>query len=149
MGSRLVVVADDDSDVRETIATVLLGEGFDVRLARNGRAALDLLDVLGDERCVLLLDLTMPIMSGFEVLHLLVRKGRLATLPVIVCTASTTFAPLPAGVRAVITKPMDLDVLLGAIREQACPASPSEVRLSAHEEDGPVTERPGRRAASS
>jgi CheY-like chemotaxis protein len=145
--SRLVIVADDDDDTRECVAAILGDEGFDVRLARNGRAALDLLAVLGDERCVLLLDLTMPIMSGFEVLRLLERTGRLAALPVIVCSALKGLEQLPPGVRHVIGKPIDLEKLIDAVVEEACPARASEVRLCAGV--APVQEQPVRRLASS
>ena len=99
---RIVIVTDDDEDIRDSVAELLREQGLDVRLAKSGRAALDLLGVLGDERSVLLLDLMMPTMSGFEVIELEC-AGRLPILPVIVCTASKEADP-PSGVRHVLRK---------------------------------------------
>jgi CheY-like chemotaxis protein len=121
--TRTVIVADDDDDIRDCIAGVLRDEGLHVRAVRHGRAALELLELLGDENCVLLLDLLMPVMSGVEALDVLERAGRLPALPVIVCSASKDRQSLPAGVRHVITKPIDLDRLLTLV-PQVC-ASPA------------------------
>ena len=126
--ARTVIVADDDEDIRECVAGVLRDEGFDVRVAHHGRAALEILDQLGDDRCVLLLDLMMPVMSGLELLAVLERTGRLPGLPVIVCSASKGRASLPAGARHTIRKPIDLERLLALLAE-TCADPTSEVRL--------------------
>jgi CheY-like chemotaxis protein len=126
MRARTLIVADDDEDIRESLAEVLSDEGFDVRVANHGRAALDLLELLGDERCLLLLDLMMPVMDGFETLRLLERDGRLPALPVIVCSASKDRGPIPSGVRHVIRKPIELDSLLTLLAELCTPPT-SEV----------------------
>jgi CheY-like chemotaxis protein len=121
--SRIVIVADDDCDTRECVARFLREGGLDVRLASHGRAALELLDVLGDQHCVLVLDLSMPIMTGVEVVGLLARTGRLEALPVIVCSAATGNEPLPSGVRHVLEKPVDPERLMSLVR-QACALTP-------------------------
>jgi CheY-like chemotaxis protein len=126
--ARTVIVADDDEDIRECVAGVLRDEGFEVRVAQHGRAALELLDQLGDDRCVLLLDLMMPIMSGLELLGVLERAGRVPGLPVIVCSASKARPFLPAGARHLVQKPVDLDCLLALLTE-TCAFPTSEVRL--------------------
>lgn len=138
-----VIVADDDEDIRECIAALLRDEGLDVRVAQHGRAALDLLDELGDHRCVLLLDLMMPVMSGHELLALLSRAGRTPALPVIVCSASKERDAIPPGARHAIRKPIDLDHLLRLIAETRA-ARASEVRLRFESDSGVATLLPGR-----
>lgn len=141
LGSRTIIVADDDEDIRECVASVLRDEGLDVRVAHHGRAALDLLDLLGDDHCVLLLDLMMPVMTGIEALESLRREGRIPALPVIVCSASKQCEAPPPGVRHVIKKPIDLDHLLALIAEASVwPASQARLRLES--EVAPVARLP-------
>jgi CheY-like chemotaxis protein len=127
--ARTVIVADDDEDIRECVAGVLRDEGLDVHVAHHGRAALDLLERLGDHRCVLLLDLMMPVMNGHEVLGLLEKAGRTPRLPVIVCSASKERDAIPSGARHVIRKPIDLDRLLTLVGETCDAPEASELRL--------------------
>ena len=142
---RIVIVADDDDDIRECFAGLLRDEGLDVRVAQHGRAALDLLDALGDDRCVLLLDLMMPVMSGFEVLEVLARSGRLAGLPVIVCSASNEIAPIVAGARHVLRKPLDFEALLSLLEAECFPTT-TGIRLRVLEGDTPAPDRVGARS---
>jgi CheY-like chemotaxis protein len=129
---RIVIVADDDEDIRECVAELLREKGIDARVAKDGRAALDLLDALGDGRCILLLDLMMPKMGGYEIISVLERAGRLPRLPVIVCTASKR-AELPPSIHSVVQKPFVLGTVLQAL-EDAVAAATSEVRLRADRE---------------
>jgi CheY-like chemotaxis protein len=134
VSNRIVIVTDDDQDIRECIVELLQEEEIDARGAEDGRAALDLLDTLGDDRCILLLDLMMPKMGGYEVIAHLERDGRLPALPVIVCTASKR-AELPSSVRSVIQKPFVLEAILQALQDVATSAL-SEARLRADREGG-------------
>jgi CheY-like chemotaxis protein len=104
-----VLVVDDDSAIRETIFEVLSEEGYDVECAANGRDALRLLDTREPPRLVLL-DLMMPVMSGWEVLEAMHEDERLARIPVVVVSAMT--AP---GVEGHLQKPVDLDRLLSTV----------------------------------
>jgi CheY-like chemotaxis protein len=110
-----VLVVDDDDDVRETIELALEAEGFQVRGASNGREALAALDGQVPPP-VMLLDLRMPIMSGWEVIDTLRTAGRLAEVPIIVCTSSPDESPhgLP-----VVAKPIELAGMVRAIRRAA------------------------------
>jgi two-component system response regulator CpxR len=110
---RCVLVVDDDQAIREVIAEVLRDEGYDVVCAENGVQALR--ELRRDHHPdVMLLDLMMPVMSGWELLEAVQADERLAKIPVLVVSAMT--AP---GVRACIPKPLDLDVLLRAVEENA------------------------------
>ena len=63
VGVRRVLVVDDDPTLRETLGEVLTDDGFDVRVAWNGRDALEKLD--GWDADVVILDVMMPVMRAF------------------------------------------------------------------------------------
>jgi CheY-like chemotaxis protein len=105
------ILADDEDELRCSITTLLRSEGFDARCARDGREALDLIEVLGDSRCVLILDLMMPIMSGYELLDMLQKRRQRGIFAVIVCSASMDPRSVPSGVQ-VLSKVFDADALV-------------------------------------
>ncbi|MCH8989916.1 MAG: GAF domain-containing protein [Chloroflexi bacterium] len=80
-----VLVVDDDPSVREMVRRMLEKEGWDVAEAENGRVALDLLDDTAPS--LILLDLMMPEMDGFEFIEELRRIDRWKRVPVVVVTA--------------------------------------------------------------
>jgi CheY-like chemotaxis protein len=123
---RVVIVADDDEDLRDALVTVLREEGYDTRAARDGREALLLLDGLHGRPCILLLDLMMPNLSGFDVLEVLSQARRLDVVPVVVCSAALPApdAPLPCGVRQCLPKPLCLGLLLETIADLCTEAPP-------------------------
>ena len=95
--------------------SVLEGEGYDVLTARNGREAMDLL-ARHDAPDLVLLDLMMPVMSGWDVLEALEKAPRLAALPIVVFTAAgEPVAHETAIGRPVLRKPIDLDLLLDMV----------------------------------
>ncbi len=105
-----VLVVDDDDDVREMLSLVLEAEGFTVRTAWNGQLALQQLAAFTG---IVLLDLRMPIMSGWEVIEALRQSGRLGTIALAICTSSPEDAPVGFPI---IPKPVDLDQMLAIIR---------------------------------
>jgi CheY-like chemotaxis protein len=109
---RIVIIADDDEDIRESLASVLREEGYETRCAEDGREALLVLDSLAGAPCVIILDLMMPVMNGFDVLDALAKDHRLSEVPVIVCSAALPLRPLPVGIRRFVPKPVSLEVLL-------------------------------------
>jgi CheY-like chemotaxis protein len=104
-----ILVVDDDQAIRETISEVLRDEGYEVVCAENGLQALSVLHK-GKRPDVVLLDLMMPVMSGWEVLEQLQANTDLCRIPVVVVSAMT--AP---GVRDHLAKPIDLDRLLTTV----------------------------------
>jgi CheY-like chemotaxis protein len=109
-----VLVVDDDEAERTALAAVLRDDGFDVALAEDGERALIALEH-GAPPALVILDLLMPRMTGWQVLEAMERTARLADIPVIVVTAFAVRAGLPAGCR-VLHKPFDRDVLLAEAR---------------------------------
>jgi CheY-like chemotaxis protein len=84
---RLIVLVDDDLDIREALTDVLEDRGFQVRTAPNGREALALLRSLSPPPSAILLDLMMPIMDGYGFLEEYRKDPSLAAIPVAIITA--------------------------------------------------------------
>ena len=106
-----MLVVEDDEDVREAVATILSDEGYLVVTACHGREALELLE-RGARPCLVLLDLMMPVMDGWEVLEEMQHHAWMSTIPVIVLSASRDAGPPAPNVRRYLKKPVGLDVLL-------------------------------------
>jgi CheY-like chemotaxis protein len=104
-----VLVVDDDQAIREVIAEVLRDEGYEVVCAENGVQAMRELHK-NPRPDVVLLDLMMPVMSGWEVLEQVQQDSALAGIPVVVVSAMN--AP---GAREHLCKPIDLDHLLATV----------------------------------
>jgi CheY-like chemotaxis protein len=109
-----VLVVDDEADQRNLTREILEVFGHRVRVASNGREALD--QLLSSERpALILLDITMPVMSGREFLREVSTSfPQLASIPVAVVSAVTDFAELEnrySCVVAIIKKPLEMEVL--------------------------------------
>jgi CheY-like chemotaxis protein len=109
-----VLVVDDDADVLDAVAEVLLQEGFDVRRARGGAAALDVLQREGTPG-VVLLDVRMDRVDGSSVSGWMRANPALRSVPIIFMTGDRRFRP-GDGAR-VLEKPFDLADLLEALRQ--------------------------------
>lgn len=119
-GDETVLVVDDEDVVRKVAEGALKAHGFKTLSASNGKEALEILDQRSSEVMLVLLDLTMPIMSGKETLALI--RERFEGMPVIVCSGymvdlqgfenETGFRP-----DAAIQKPYDIKSLASKIRE--------------------------------
>ncbi|MCO4744511.1 MAG: response regulator [Proteobacteria bacterium] len=81
----IVLVVEDDDDVRDLVRRSLTREGYSVRTARNGRLALEELETL--RPALVLLDLMMPEMDGFAVVAAMRENPELADIPVVILTA--------------------------------------------------------------
>ncbi len=117
-----ILVVDDDDAIRALLLTILRRRGFSVDVARNGAEALERLR--NCRYAVMLLDLMMPLVSGWEVLeHLATFPSELRPIT-IVLTAGTEPRDLSAElVAGTVKKPFDVELLLDGIT--ACVASMS------------------------
>jgi CheY-like chemotaxis protein len=110
-----VMIVEDDRDTREMLGRFLELEGFTVRLAANGQEALDALEA-DSGACVILLDLMMPVMNGWQFRAAQNSDPRLSRIPVVVVTAAGTPEQIPAiQAHAWVSKPVDFDRLLSTI----------------------------------
>ena len=110
-----VLIVEDDEDLREMMAQFLLVEGFRPETVSNGQEALDYLRK-GPTPSVILLDMMMPIMDGWEFRREQQRDPRVANVPVIVLSALDRNRVGDIGEAAFMKKPLDFDRLLDLVR---------------------------------
>ncbi len=112
-----ILVVDDDSELRDTIAEVLGGEGFEVSTARDAEIALNLMD--DSDFDLILLDLVMPGMGGMAALPSI--KKKLPRTRVMMMTAFSTVSnaveSMKQGADDYITKPFKIEELLATVRK--------------------------------
>jgi two-component system, chemotaxis family, chemotaxis protein CheY len=114
---RTVLVVEDDESIRSVIGDVLEERGFDVLGVANGAEALSCLEHTRPD--VMVLDLLMPVMHGWDFMETYAEKTGGASIPIVVVSVNPA---LPRsfnrfGVRAVVPKPFQIDDLLEAIDE--------------------------------
>jgi len=114
-----ILFIEDDESVREVIGGLLEAAGYEVATARNGREALEYLQGPVVPRLILL-DLLMPVMNGWQFLAEQQRDPRLADLPVVVLTgadhSSEEHPDLLELPPVILTKPVFPDVLFNVVR---------------------------------
>ncbi len=110
-----VLIVDDDHHIRTTLRGILEEEGYRVASATNGREALDLLD--RTRPCVVLLDLKMPLMDGWEFAAALGQNTEWSAIPIVIISAYLGTKSLPREISpiACLDKPILLDTLLAAV----------------------------------
>jgi CheY-like chemotaxis protein len=114
-GAPLIMIVDDDLDIRNTVAGILQDEGYQVAKAGNGREALTYLTTPGNPRPrLILLDMMMPIMDGAAFREEQLQSPELAAIPVLAFTAFGTPADV-AWAAGRLTKPLRLEALLTMI----------------------------------
>ena len=107
-----VLLVDDDQDIRESLSELLDASGFAVLQAENGQIALDVLKTTPRFPCVVLLDLSMPVLDGREFLRRRASDPILRDIPVVVVSGSNPPAePLP-GIDEYLKKPVKFDRLM-------------------------------------
>ncbi len=111
-----VLIVEDDEAVRDAMREILEEEGYAISCAINGEEALRVL-AEGARPKLILLDLMMPVMNGWELLRALRASATLAGIPVVVLS-SLSNAEAPGDVRAV-KKPISVDALLRLVEEYA------------------------------
>ncbi len=111
-GGGPILIVDDDADIRDALIYLLTAEGYAVQGAANGREAIDLLSQ-GVRPKLILLDLRMPVMNGWEFLDERRKNAEWASIPVVALSAGYYGRTVADEVAAFLQKPVDLEELLG------------------------------------
>jgi CheY-like chemotaxis protein len=121
-----VLVVEDDREQRETLCAMLDLEGFGHAEAANGREALDYLNA-SQAPCLVLLDLEMPVMNGWDFRVKRLADARLSQIPVVVVTANDEgLARHFPGVVGFLWKPLKFERLV-AILDRSCARTKTEL----------------------
>jgi CheY-like chemotaxis protein len=120
----LVMIVEDDRGVRESIVEVLEDHDYQPMVASNGREAIECLRAQGTKPRVILLDIMMPVMDGWEFRALQKADPELAAIPVVVLTAHANIEEAVSGMHAdgALQKPLHLQTLLATV-ERFCRGS--------------------------
>ncbi len=112
-GAPLILVVEDNADIRELLLEFLEGHGYEVDVSAHGGEALQRL-CEGRLPDLVLLDLTMPVMDGWALRNALLKDPAWKGLPVIVISALSDGLQ-PPDIAASLAKPIDLDLLLATL----------------------------------
>jgi|SRR6185503_4333372 CheY-like chemotaxis protein len=126
-GRPTILVAEDDTGLRDIVVEILEASGYDVVPADDGRQAIEYLSSTDEAPAAVLLDLMMPICSGWDCLRAMRADDRLAYIPVVVMSEleMSELERAPAGADLFLRKPFRVDELLETIDHFAHPHNPS------------------------
>lgn len=105
-----VLIIDDDKEILRVFKLALSLSGYSVHTANGGNEALELLSQI-ETPGLIVLDLTMPDMSGTTFLAIKASRPAIREIPVVLCSASTKVFELPPTIER-LDKPLDFDALL-------------------------------------
>ncbi len=116
--NKLILVVDDDESLREILVEVLSGSGFSAVAVPNALDALEHVATFGPPVLVLM-DLTMPVMDGRQLLAEKRKWASLTNVPFVLLTASSGINGTELGAAEVLLKPVGIDQLLAVARRYA------------------------------
>jgi len=121
-----ILLVDDDPAIRRTLTRLLNGEGYDVLAAGTGSDAIQFAKQVNFD--LVLLDLNMPGMDGWDTFEQLTQKDPLLRVIIITARPNQHFTAIAAGSGALMEKPLDLNKLISTIRGLL--DEPDDVRLA-------------------
>ena len=134
---RPLILIVDDQEINRDALEVILEEGYDLIYAENGQEAMELIRENAEQLSLVLLDLMMPVMNGYEVLETVRADKQLKQIPVIVLTAdkNAELRALQMGAADFITKPFDIHEIILARVNRIIELSEGRHLISAAEHD--------------
>src|ERR1700731_4536178 len=124
--NQLILVVEDDATMQKMALKILRSRGFSSELARNGREAVAMAGVL--KPALILMDLSLPEMNGWEATRALKADPALAAIPVVAVTAHAMVGDretaIAAGCAECVTKPYELEELVAVVQRYIGPAQP-------------------------
>src|ERR1700716_3376567 len=116
--NQLILVVEDDATMQKMALKILRSRGFSSELARNGREAVAMAGVL--KPALILMDLSLPEMNGWEATRALKADPALAAIPVVAVTAHAMVgdreSAIAAGCAECVTKPYEIEDLIRVIQ---------------------------------
>lgn len=111
-----ILIVEDESDAREALASLIEHHGHSVQTAANGKEALAKLERMG-RPCLIILDLMMPEMNGWELREALLEQPELADVPVVLVSGAAGIERAARELNAVdfLEKPVDFSRLYGLV----------------------------------
>tara|TARA_R110001583_G_scaffold34847_1_gene116572 strand:- start:16329 stop:17432 length:1104 start_codon:yes stop_codon:yes gene_type:complete len=113
-----ILIVDDNPNNLKVVAGVLKGAGFDFRMAKSGQSALKILEKTKPD--LILLDIQMPEMDGFETCKIIKQDESISKIPIIYLTANTDSESIQKAFQSggvdFVTKPFNSDELLARIK---------------------------------
>jgi len=124
--SQLILVVEDDATMQKMALKILRSRGFACESAPNGRAAVAMAAML--KPSLILMDLSLPEMNGWEATRALKADPALAKIPVVAITAHAMVGDretaIAAGCAECLTKPYELEELIALVERYVGPAEP-------------------------
>ena len=118
---KTVMLVEDDDDERDALAALLEEADYQVLQAPNGAEALRMLEARSDRCDIILLDLMMPVMNGWDFRRHQKRKAALADIPVVLMSAGAqiAFAVEDLDAAGYVTKPVEIADLLEKVERHS------------------------------
>lgn len=112
-----ILIVEDSLDIQESLKQLFESENYDVQIASHGQEALDYLRSGAKHPNIILLDLMMPIMDGYEFRKIQYLDEALSRIPVVIMTADGHVEEKSAklGGAAFLKKPVDIDIILNTV----------------------------------
>lgn len=114
MSSKEILLIEDDENIQDVVKLALEFEGYNVVAANNGKEALQILPKLNPG--LILLDLMMPVMNGWEFMEEFKKRYDAKSIPVVVISAYSERA-VNIDCTEFVQKPLELDTLLNAVKK--------------------------------
>jgi CheY-like chemotaxis protein len=116
--SKKIFIIEDDKSIRENLQELLETAGYSVETASNGREALNKLSVSSQLPSLIILDLMMPIMDGYQFRKEQEIDPKLSLIPVVITTAGGNIESkvFRLGAKAYFKKPFDIDDVLNTVK---------------------------------
>ncbi len=118
MPSKKILIIEDDRDIRRLLKRLFEAYGYAVDQAENGQVALEILRSNPELPAVIILDLMMPVMDGFQFREEQLKIASVAGIPVVILTADGCIDEkrVKVGAHAALRKPADAEVLMGVVK---------------------------------
>ena len=114
----MILYVEDDIDTRDVVSLALEEQGYGVLGVANGQTALDYLRS-SPPPCLILLDLMVPVMDGWQFMAVRARDPDLMAIPVVIVSAHASIQRQTTPLKAAgyLTKPIDMDLLFETVRK--------------------------------